>query len=164
LINEIAYHLEKADICNLRLASRRMLGASEPAFRDAIVNNVTIYARYDSLSDFLLLLAEKPEWKSYVRSVCLVSDGMKEHQYGYSWAWENLEHWENVRFADKDFDLIDDINDAHTKDLVITTPFINSGGYRAMLHQIFYICPKLKNINVRKLKVSLPHLFCTSVR
>jgi len=83
----------------------------------------------------------------------LVAEGLKVHEYGYDWAWEDIQHWENAVFNDNDYQLIGDINAAHAGDIT-TNSFIVNGGYRIMLGLIISHCPNLRSVTARKLKVS----------
>jgi hypothetical protein len=113
-----------------------------------------MYPRYDSVARFLSFLVRFPALQFHVRNLTLVAEGMKVHEYGYDWAWEDLQNWENVVFNNNDFRLVNEINAAHAEDLFTTNSFIFDGGYRIMLGLVLSRCHNLRSVTVRKLKVS----------
>jgi hypothetical protein len=142
-------------VCRMRLISKQIAHGVLAAFERVLVKNRTIYPRYDSLAHFAFLLRAFKSLDSHVRSVCLVAEGLKVHEYGSVWAWEDFLQWEGVECTAKDLDIIDKINADHENELSMTDAFIHRGSYRAMLGQLLSECPNLEVINVRKLKVSI---------
>lgn len=149
---EIAGHLDNArDLGNLRLLNKQYAQATSGVF----LRNLTIYPRFTSVARFLTLLIDSPTLSRCARELTLVMDGMKMPEYGYPWAWEDLQNWENIDFTGQDIRLINAINDDHARDLAATASFTNSGGYRTMLGLIFARCPNLRIVFKRNIKVRI---------
>jgi hypothetical protein len=156
LLIEIASHLEnRFDICNMRIVSKRFACALLPTFSRALVQERTVYPRYDSVAHFTFLLRTFSALSFYVRSICLVAEGLNMHEYGAMWAWEALLQWRGYNCTGKDMDIINEINTAHANNVATSNAFIISGGYRNMLGQLLATCPNLEVLNIRKLKVRL---------
>ena len=137
IVNEIGVALEDSkDVANMRLVSKRFHNGVQPAFFKIVANCQVIYPRYASFRDFLLLINSSHVLPHYVRKIVLVTEGLKEHEYGYEWAWEDLADFENVNFTDNDIDIINAVNEAHSNDIAINGPFLTGGGYRSMLSKL----------------------------
>lgn len=88
---------------------------------------------------------------NHVRNITLLAEGLKEHEYGYIWAWEDLQIWADLQFHAGDVKIINDINAAHADDVMANGDFIISGEYRMMLTTLLQRLPNLKTITCRKL-------------
>jgi hypothetical protein len=144
----------RTDITNMRLVSKRFARATASTFVRSLAWDRTITPRYDSAARFLAFLVRFPQLRNEVRDITLVSEGLKKHEYGYEWAWEDFQHWENVDATDADLRIIRDINYAHARDIRKTGRFINAGRYRVMLGLVLAYCPNLSFITCRKIKAS----------
>lgn len=92
------------------------------------------------------------EVAKYVRNVTVLAEGLKEHEYGYQWAWEDLQIWADLKFTDDDLDTINKINISHADDVAMNSNFITAGRYRSTLTALFQCLPNLSTITVRKLE------------
>ncbi|KAF1940569.1 hypothetical protein EJ02DRAFT_445433 [Clathrospora elynae] len=156
LIAEIGSHLESAtDFMNMRLVNKYVCNSLKPVLYRSIADNRTIFPRYESIAHFLSLLNSdsKHVLHKYVRSITLVAEGLRQHEYGYGWAWEQLQDWENVSVTENDMEIIDEINNRHANELSFNESYYNGGGYRTMLGHLLALLPNLRTITVRKLKV-----------
>lgn len=99
----------------------------------------------------LLVAVQDAEVAKYVCNITLLAEGLKEHEYGYVWAWEDLEIWAELNYTEKDVEIINNINAAHADDVVVNGDFILSGQYRTMLITLLQRLPNLATITVRKL-------------
>jgi hypothetical protein len=138
------------DLCNLRLVNKRCDEAFKYALAKRISNDMTIYPRYASMKAIITAVQIKGV-ADHVRHIELLAEGLKEHEYGYAWAWEDLELWANLAFTESDINIINQINTAHAEDVVENGDFIIAGEYRSMLTQLFNLLPNLATITVRKL-------------
>lgn len=138
------------DFCNFRLVNKRFHTFSKYGIGKRISNRVTIYPRYASMKSLILVLQDV-EVAKYVRNITLLAEGMKEHEYGYPWAWEDLQIWADLKFTEYDIMTIDQINQAHADDIVENGDFIITGEYRSMLTELLKCLPNLATITVRKL-------------
>jgi hypothetical protein len=133
LISDIASYLDKKDLLNMRLVNKKMCGAMSYVFKVAIADNRTIFPRYVSLAAFFLLLNSEPCLSLLVRSVTLVEEGLKEHEYGHNWAWERKGDMEGLCMTRDDFNILNQIEVEHLQARDLDQSFINGGGYRVML-------------------------------
>lgn len=140
------------DIANMRLAGRRFCNAVRPSFLKAMVDDRTIYPRYEGFRSFLAILGMYSLLAGYVRKITLVAEGMRANEFGYMWAWENIRNLEDLEFEDKDCAVIVKVNRAHADDIALNGPFVNGGGYRSMLTALLGCLPNLQTIEIRKLK------------
>jgi hypothetical protein len=138
LITEVGTHLGKDDIISMRMVNKRFFFAVKPLFGKVIVQNRTIFPTFNSVAAFIALLDSNPALPVHVRSITLVAEGLKEHEYGPSWAWEILMDRERFYFADGDHDIINYVNYEHTKAVASNTSFLIGGGYRTMLSKYSY--------------------------
>lgn len=150
--------LSPADMGQLRLVNKHLDHLIWASFLRKLVKGRTLYATYANLAHFLGMLHvfAGRALNLEVRSVCLVADGVKEPEYGYEWAWENLLQWdvEGLDCTKEDMNIINEVNAQHAKFFGINNAFINGGGYRSMLVAILNACPNLNVLNIRKLEVS----------
>jgi hypothetical protein len=156
LIGEIANHLmeNRVDVSNLRLVNSHVAMGAMNTFKNVLVQDRVLYPRYDCLAHFAFLCSAFLGLNRMVRSVTVVGEGLKAHEYGPGWAWEHLLQWEDVECTNKDLEVMYDIDASHAAELRTTNQFIHGGGYRRLLGQIIKDCPNLKVVNVRKLEVS----------
>lgn len=138
----------------MRLVNKRFARATSATFVRSLAWDRTIYPRYSSVARFIACLVRFPGMSETVKDLTLVGEAMKPGEYGYAWAWEDLQNWENVDFTDADVAIINEINAAHAHDCASSSTFINSGGYRTMLGLAFAHCPNLQTITIRKLQAS----------
>lgn len=99
----------------------------------------------------LLAAVEDPEVVRYVRSITLLAEALKEHEYGYSWAWEDLQIWADLCPTNMDYKIMRSIDDAHAQDVEENGDFIISGEYRTMLTTLLQRLPNLATLKIRKL-------------
>ena len=100
----------------------------------------------------LLAAVQDNEVAKYVRNITLLAEGLKEHEYGYIWAWEDLQIWADLKFTENDIKTINDINASHANDVVENGDFIITGQYRSILTTLLQSLPNLVTITVRKLQ------------
>lgn len=154
IVEKIAGYLDNArDIGNLRLVNKHFARATTGTFFRSLLQDRVIYPRYESVGRFVALLVRFPALGPSVRYLTLVTDGMKMPEYGYMWAWEDLQNWENVDFTAEDLHLMGEISNDHVGDMALTNSFINGGGYRTMLGLIFERCSNIRFVFRRVLKV-----------
>ncbi|KAF3041881.1 hypothetical protein E8E12_004368 [Didymella heteroderae] len=150
LVGNVAVHIDKPqDFLNFQLASRRLNAASKYVLGKRI-SNVTVYPRLACMKAFVAAVENDTVGK-HVRNVTLLAEGLKEHEYGYVWAWEDLQIWADLKFRNKDIKVINEINAAHAHDVIANGDFIISGQYRTMLTVLLQRLPNLKTITCRKL-------------
>jgi hypothetical protein len=133
LLSHIATYLNKEDLASMRLVNKRTSGALQHVFGLSIVENRTIYPRYASISAFFLLLNSNPSLSAFVRSVTLVGEGIKEHEYGHLWAWERMTEVHGVRMTMDDLNILDEVEFEHLRARDLDQAFVHGGGYRTML-------------------------------
>ncbi|CAO2653618.1 Nn.00g030290.m01.CDS01 [Neocucurbitaria sp. VM-36] len=151
LVNHVALYLDDPeDLFNMRLVNQRFYVAGHEAFSQAIGNCQVIYPRYDCIKKFLSLINLKYVLPSHVRKITLVSEGLREHEYGYGWAWE---YYADVhRWTQSDMDIMHYVDDAHANDLALNGTFLLSGRYRSMLTTLFRMLKSLRVIEIRPLR------------
>jgi hypothetical protein len=88
---------------------------------------------------------------AHVHNITLLAEGLKEHEYGYDWAWEDLQIWGNFAFTSKDTQIMYEINAFHAEDVITNGDFVIAGEYRTMLTNLLKQLPNLKTITCRKL-------------
>lgn len=88
---------------------------------------------------------------AHVQSITLLAEGLKEHEYGYEWAWEDLQIWGGLEFRKKDVEIMNEINASHAEDVITNGDLIIAGEYRDMLTTLLQRLPNLKTITCRKL-------------
>lgn len=99
----------------------------------------------------LLVAIQDDVVAKYVRNITLLAEGLKEHEFGYVWAWEDLQIWADLKFRNKDVKIINKINATHADDVMTNGDFIISGEYRTMLTTLLQRLPNLGTITCRKL-------------
>lgn len=114
------------------------------------MNNITIYPRHSKMMDILVALNVNGV-ASYVRNITVIAETLMQHEYGYNWAWEDLQIWGEFDFNERDVDLIEAINNAHWHDVLLNGDFVTSGDYRTVLSKILKRLPNLKTITIRNL-------------
>lgn len=87
----------------------------------------------------------------HVHNITLLAEGLKEHEYGYDWAWEDLQIWGNLKLRNKDIQIMHEINASHAEDVVTNGDFVITGEYCGMLTTLLKQLPNLKIITCRKL-------------
>ena len=152
MLGEIAVAIDGSeDFCNFRLASRRFRAATKHAMGKRISNKITVYPRHAYMKS-LLAEVQDSEVADCVRNITLLAEGLKEHEYGYQWAWEDLQIWSDLMFTQNDIKTINNINAAHADDLAVNGDFLTAGRYRSMLTDLLQCLPNLATITVRKLE------------
>ena len=114
------------------------------------IRAMTIYPCEDQMRHILEALQD-PEVAKFVRKLTLLAEGLREHEYGYVWGWEDLQVWMNLDYNPNDIRVINRINADHANARDNQASFIYSGQYRELLSGILKACPNLDRINVRKL-------------
>ncbi|KAH6629473.1 hypothetical protein C7974DRAFT_187006 [Boeremia exigua] len=114
------------------------------------MDNLTVYPRFASMKALLVALEDEDVAK-YVRSLTLMAEGLKQHEYGYAWAWEDLQIWAEFKFTNEDADIMRTIDAAHSFDVVENGDFIISGQYREMLTTLLQRLPNITALTIRKL-------------
>lgn len=169
LLHDIMSNLDRAEINQLRSTCYQLDFQIWSDMRRKLTVGRTLYATVANLANFLGMLNTfaMRGVGGEIEELCLVADGVKAHEFGYGWAWENLLQVElrevdakGESLPDKlptehDMQIINDANVRHMNFAIINNGFVNSGGYRAMLTAILNACPNLNVLNIRKLKVSL---------
>ena len=134
MVGAIASCLEDPkDIANMRQVNKRFYWACRSASFTARFNGRVIYPRYACFYKFLSLIKTKHVLPNSVSKIVLVSEGLREHEYGYDWAWEFLADKDYIRFTNEDMKIINTVNYNHYDDVAVNGPFLNGGGYRFML-------------------------------
>jgi len=87
----------------------------------------------------------------HVQNITLLAEGLKQHEYGYEWAWEDLQIWASLKFRTKDNQIMHEINVSHAEDVITNGDFVIAGEYRSMLTTLLQRLPNLKTITCRKL-------------
>ncbi|KAF2027078.1 hypothetical protein EK21DRAFT_115196 [Setomelanomma holmii] len=151
LINEIASHLGP-DVNKFRTANKRFHVATSPSFHREMARDRHIYPRYANMARFLQLLSHFPLLVEYMRTVDVISEGLREHEYRSGWAWEDLAIKEGKGLNMQDSEILYEIDEDHVNEVVGANTFIFSGRYRAMFGQILGQLHRVHTINVRKLK------------
>ncbi|KAJ8112432.1 hypothetical protein OPT61_g5194 [Boeremia exigua] len=141
--------VSSVDFCNFRLINKRIREVTTHSMGMRIVN-MTIYPRYTSIKA-LIQTIEHEDVVKYVRSITLLAESPRVHEYGYSWAWEDLQMWSHLEYTDKDLMVMQDIDAAHANDIDHNGGFITTGHYRIMLTELLSCLPHLATIKVRKL-------------
>ncbi|KAL6704040.1 hypothetical protein ACN47E_008804 [Coniothyrium glycines] len=141
---------EWKDIGNFCLVSRRLALSGHAVLYKKALSSRVIYPRYDSFV-YLLSLVTKPVYANYVHEVVLVSEGLRTHEYGSGWAWENLLREIGEDATDKDLDIMAKLDHDHARAVANHNAFIFSGAYRKMLAYFLSCLPHLKVIKIRKL-------------
>ncbi|KAJ4985084.1 hypothetical protein SVAN01_09455 [Stagonosporopsis vannaccii] len=137
------------DLLNFGLACK----AFTPAMRYALgkhINDMTVYPRFARMKA-LLEAVEDPKVAHFVRTITLLAEGLKVHEYGYAWAWEDLQILAELNPTDKDFSIMRTIDAAHAQALNEDGNFIISGMYRKMLTTLLERLPNLTEVTIRKL-------------
>jgi hypothetical protein len=137
------------DFCNFRLANKRF-GEATKYVQGKRIANTTVYPRYANVKALFAAIKDS-EVAKYVRNITLLAECLKEHEFGYIWAWEDLQIWGDLQYTKKDVRLINAINMAHADDVIKNSDFIISGEYRTMLTTLLQALPNLNTITVRKL-------------
>jgi len=149
----IASNLAKdSDIGEARLTCKAISEAISPLFRKRIIGDRTVYPTHASFQEFFTLLNLTDAMGSYVHKITLVTEGLKEHEYGYNWGWENLQNFEDLYFTSQDLDIINSTNQLHANEINLNGAFVNGGGYRTTLGLLLARLPRLQVIQVRKLR------------
>lgn len=152
MIGEIGAHMaEPKDFLNFRLANHRFLAVTKH-IHGKLAAQITVYPRLTRMKALLMAVQDESVAK-YVRNITLLAEGMKEHEFGYVWAWEDLQLWADLKFRNKDLKVINKINAAHADDVMTNGDFITSGKYRTMLATLLQHLPNLATITCRKLAV-----------
>lgn len=148
--------MDKKDIGTLRRTCNRMLETTERAFTRVLVENKVIYSRSASIAHFLAVLKafSALHLGRKVKSLTLVEECLKEHEYRSEWAWEDFEQRMGLDFTAQDQNIIANLNRDHANEAHIDTAFLTSGRYRTTLGSILAMCPNLRVLNIRKLQVS----------
>jgi hypothetical protein len=107
---------------------------------------MTIFPREDQMRH-ILEAVQDPEVAKYVRKITLLAEGMREHEYGYVWAWEDLQIWMDLDYNPNDIRVINQINADHANARDIQSAFIYSGQYRELLSAIIKATRKPKTLN-----------------
>jgi hypothetical protein len=156
MLGAVAFYLDRQeDIFNFRLVGKAVGSANAPWFSHFLMKHKTLYSKSTSLSRFLSMLQVFAGLNlgARVESFDLVSEGLRFHEYGPEWAWEEMCMRENVDITMEDQRIIDKINSDHAREVAMEGAFFTSGGYRRVIGQIIARCPKLKVINIRKIHV-----------
>ncbi|KAL5113874.1 hypothetical protein ACEQ8H_008254 [Pleosporales sp. CAS-2024a] len=156
MLQEIMSYLELSHLGRLRLANcylERQIWSCH--YRD-LVKNRPIYATNDDMSDFIGMLRVFA-WRGLdlvMTEIDLVADGVKAHEYGVDWAWEDLllSSEDMIECTDNDRDILASLNRQHTDYCQINQHFANSGGYRSRLVMILQSSPNVNTVNVRHLQ------------
>lgn len=148
--------MDKKDICSLRRTCNRLLDSTERAFTQVLVQDKAIYSRSASMAHFFAVLNAFPalELGLKVKSLTLVEECLKEHENRSEWAWEEIEQRMGFNFTAQDHNIIAKLNRDHANDVHFHGVFLTGGHYRTMLGSILAMCPNLRVLNIRKLKVS----------
>jgi hypothetical protein len=134
---------------NFQRASNR-LNASSKHVVGKRITKATVYPRLAYMKA-ILAAVQNFQVAKHVHNITLLAEGLKEHEYGYVWAWEDLQIWADLKFRNKDVKVINEINAAHAADVIENGDFIISGEYRTMLTTLLQCLPNLKTITCRKL-------------
>jgi len=137
------------DLLNFGLACKRFVGAMKYALGKRI-NGITIYPRFANMKAWLEAVKD-PHVANLVHSITLLAEGLKEHEYGYAWAWEDLQIWAEINPTDMDFEIMRTIDAAHAQDVDENGAFIISGTYQKMLTTLLERLPHLTKVTIRKL-------------
>ncbi|OSS52341.1 hypothetical protein B5807_02807 [Epicoccum nigrum] len=137
------------DFLNFREATILFRNCTDRNF-GKYISNMTIYPCKDQMTHILRSLRD-PYVAQHVRKITLLAEGHREHEYGYVWAWEDVQVWGGINFTPGDIDIINKINIEHANARDKQCELVYSGRYRAYLHAIFKACFRLKHIHVRKL-------------
>jgi hypothetical protein len=159
MIGEIASHFDdQQDIFNFRLTSMMLTEVEAPWFFRLLTKGRTIYSKYACMAHFLGMLRAFSAYHlgSRVTGLSLVSEGLRMHEYGPDWAWEEMSLRDDVDITMNDQQIISKINSDHADEVYVNGAFITGGGYRSMLGMIIAACPNLEVINIRKIKVCRP--------
>jgi hypothetical protein len=154
LVLEVASHVELPDLSNLKMTSKGFLAMLKQKWLDELHHGRVIYSTYESMKRFLCMLQAVDGLLQRVTEIELVAEGLKLHEYGSEWAWEDVGQWEQVEIKQEDVNVINKINADHAVGVENSNNFLHVGGYRNMLGQIIAACPNLRKVNIRKLKVS----------
>lgn len=93
------------------------------------IRSMTIYSCEDQMRHVLEALQD-PEVAKFVRKLTLLAEGLREHEYGYVWGWEDLQVWMNLDYNPNDIRVINRINADHANARDDQASFIYSGQYR----------------------------------
>lgn len=115
------------------------------------ISRMTIYPRADQMLHILEAL-QNERVSNAVHSISVLAEGLREHEYGYVWGWEDLQIWENLDYSRDDVRIINTINVDHANARDTQSEFIYSGQYRTLLYAILRASHNLKRITVRKLE------------
>ncbi|KNG46769.1 hypothetical protein DDE82_006072 [Stemphylium lycopersici] len=152
LIAEIGSFLPSSDLQNLRLCSKRFRFAVKIIFGKDLVDNTTIFPTFSSVAAFLALLLVEPTFPAKVCSLTLVGEAPRMHEYGYEWAWEQMQDEEGVVISTaNDWYVKDYINHKHAEWCHANEAFCYGGGYRTMLTLLLSRLPNLLTITTRPL-------------
>jgi hypothetical protein len=139
----------------LRSTDKRLHAELETQFFDYLLGqSLPIYTKYESMVRFLSMIQAVDGLGERVKALELVSEGLRGHEYGSQWAWEDLCHREQVDIAEEDFEIINKLDADHALATPESNGFLHTGGYRTILGQIINACLNLQDIDIRGLRVS----------
>lgn len=149
----ITEYLEKAsEVKALSLTSKRFRVDIRDHYWKMLAQDKTVYPTRDSVANFISLITEIRTRGKGIHKITLVNQWLKEHEYGYNWAWEDLQNVENFHYTSQDLHLIHHINQLHADAIRANGHFINGGNYRLLLGELLALLPDLKVIQVRGLR------------
>ncbi|KAF9693400.1 hypothetical protein EKO04_008724 [Ascochyta lentis] len=152
IVGEVAAAIDDPrDLGNFRRVNRRFNVATKHVVGKRIASNFTVYPRYASMKSLLSVVQDEGV-AIYVRNITLLAEGLKEHEYGYMWAWEDLQIWADLKLTKTDIKIIGKINTAHADDVIENGDFIITGHYRSMLTTLLQRLPNLATVTIRKLQ------------
>ncbi|KAJ4350658.1 hypothetical protein N0V95_004563 [Ascochyta clinopodiicola] len=152
IVTEIAAVIDDPkDLGHFRRVNKRFNTATKYVLGKRITNDFTVYPRFASMKALLTAVRDKGMVK-YIRNITLLAEGLKQHEYGYLWAWEDLQIWADLTLTESDIKTIHEINAAHADDDVKNGDFIITGHYRLMLTTLLQHLPNLATITIRKLQ------------
>ncbi|KAF2820986.1 hypothetical protein CC86DRAFT_459210 [Ophiobolus disseminans] len=151
ILGEIASYLDPKALKNMRLVSRHFAGAASHTWVCSLASGRTLQPKLVKLARFLSLLVRFPALRVRVLDLTLMAEVLRVHEYGYNWAWEQLQDSEQVDFTEEDMDIIHKVNTAHAEVVrAADNSFIYTGAYRTMLCLIFKFCPNLASVRPRQ--------------
>ncbi|UPX10118.1 uncharacterized protein EKO05_0000789 [Ascochyta rabiei] len=152
IVTEIAAVIdEPEDLGHFRRVNKRFNAATKYVLGKRIANDFTVYPRHASMKALLTAVRDDGVAK-YIRNITLLAEGLKQHEYGYIWAWEDLQIWAELTITENDIKTIHEINAAHANDVIENCDFIITGHYRSMLTTLLRLLPNLATITIRKLQ------------
>lgn len=139
----------------MRSTDQRLRAELKNKFFDYLLGQSSpIYSKYESMVRFLSMIQAVDGLGERIKALELVSEGLRGHEYGSQWAWEDLCHREQVDIAEEDFEIMNKLDADHALAVHESNGFLHTGGYRTMLGQIINACPNLQDIYIRGLRVS----------